>query len=347
MAKEPSFFAQRYSEFLESFPTDESCARYMVANGWNSGRNCTHCGENDFIQTVDFRIYNCVKCGKPNKIFEGTILFRVRKLRAWFAGHWFLSRGVFFSGKEFSVLLGVALDTAQRISHTISIHLIELMNGLPSVSTAFFQEIFGRRSSETPAKQHPVTEQAEIEKKYENPAEKTLDDVGKVLRLIENSNLSTDEKCVLEMLEHSEYKSIDELADNCSFEYSDLLSLLTMLEIKGLIQSAPGHIFRLVKAEKTFCASISESCSVAVQAFVRKVKSVNHGISRKNLQLYLALFWSTVHLDIWRNNDLLFELLDKEPLAKGVIRNYVSPLNVFVPQIIVNNNDNDKTNYKH
>ncbi len=332
MAKEPSQLALMFPTFVETFPDDESCARFLLDNGWKRGRSCTYCGENEFEDTLDYRVFKCITCGKLNRIFAGTILFRVQRLRAWFAGLWFLSSGVLYSRKEFSNLFGIALDTAQRISDTISIHLTEKMSQLPSVPSAAFKEIFGRRSIETPARRPPMAEQIEMEKNAkENTPAYNEAEACEELTVVHNRDLNAAEKTILSKLNSEQFSSLDSLLDSCGLEFSELITTLGMLQLKGLVESSPGQLFKLPKREPSIQLALSETCKLTIEDFINKAKTVWHRITRKNVQLHLALYWSTVQTDIWKNTDLFFEILDQEPLSRGQIRGYISPLSVHIP----------------
>ena len=334
MAKEPSQLALMFPTFVETFPDDESCARFLLDNGWKKGRNCTYCDENEFEETLDFRVYKCSTCGKLNRIFAGTILFRVQRLRAWFAGLWFLSSGVLYSRKEFSNLFGVALDTAQRISDTISIHLTEKMSQLPSVPSAAFKEIYGRRSIETPARKPPIAEQTEMEKNSkQNTSANNGTESSKERIAADDKDLNADEKTVLSKLNSEQFSSLDSLLDSCNMEFSELTTILGILQLKGLVESSPGQLFKLPKKEPSLQFALSETCKLTIEDFINKVKTVWHRITRKNVQLHLALYWSTVQTDIWKNTDLFFDILDQEPLSRGQIRGYISPLSVHIPMV--------------
>lgn len=328
MAKEPSDLACKISTFNLHFPDDESCARFLFANGWTEGKNCKSCDGTELIATSDYRTYKCLICGMLNKIFAGTILFRVQKLRAWFAGIWFLSSGVLYSRKEFSELFDIAIDTAQRISNTVSMHLLEKMNGLPSLPSAAFSEIFGCRSVETPARKHPIFEQIDMENN-EKPSSSI--DRKEGLEFFQDPNLTENEKSVLSTLDFEKFWSIDDLLKATKMDYSDLMGVLVLLEIKGMVQCTPGQLYKIPKKEKIIIAACSETCKIVVEDFIQKVKSIWHRISRKNLQLHLALYWCATQKNAWNQNNLIVEILDKEPLSRISVRGYVSPLDVIIP----------------
>lgn len=332
MRNEPSELFLKFRDFEEKFPDDETCARFLLENGWRVGKRCKYCDSTEFSETIDFKTHQCLQCGKSNRVFEGTILVRVQLVRPWFAGIWFLSSGILYSRKEFSELFGIALDTAQRISNTISLHLTKKMEGFPTVPSASFSKIFERRSSETPARKPPIAEQYELEKQSRSLEGRSFGngplDGSDSSEVIE---LSEGERTVLEMLDFENWSSVNELADKIDFDFSFILTIIAMLEIKGFVVKNPEHLLKRSLVRKELAASNGEELGLVVDDFLKKGKAVWHGISRKNVQLHVALYWSTTRLDIWEGGHLMFEILDCEPLSKGTLRSYVSPLNIQVP----------------
>lgn len=332
MRNEPSKLFLKFRDFEERFPDDETCARFLLENGWSVGRKCKYCDSTEFAETIDFKTHQCLQCGKRNRVFEGTILVRVQLVRPWFAGIWFLSTGVLYSRKEFSELFGIALDTAQRISNTISLHLTKKMDGFPTVPSASFSKIFERRSSETPARKPPITEQYELEKQARSgEVSNSENNSAGASESSDGIELSEDEKNVLEMLDFENWSSVNELAGKSDLDFSFLLTIIAMLEIKGFVVKNPEHSLKRIILRRELATSNGEELGLVVNDFLETGKTVWHGISRKNVQLHVALYWSTTRLDIWEGGHLMFEILDCEPLSKGTLRSYVSPLNIQVP----------------
>ncbi len=334
MNREPSAFVLMFPEFNKRFPDEMSVVDYLFEKGWNQNKPCSSCGNTDLKATDSFRTRKCSSCGSENWIFAGTFLERIRRIRAWFAGLWFLQMGIRFSCSEFAEYLEVTSDTAERIAKTIALNLLELMEILPTVPSSEFTEIFARRSTETPARQHPRAEQTTMEES--NAAQKNTDKEDASAKPecdeLEDVALSDMEKSLLNQLMTVELSTLDELVDATMLDFSDLLFLLTSLEMKGIIQSLAGHQFRLSKKNKNSSSiNLPESSKKVVIDFIENIKRIAQTISRKYLQLHLALYWSTIQKDIWEKHDLIFKILDKESASRQELRNYVSPINVRIP----------------
>ncbi len=326
MSKEPSSFALLYPEFNKQFPDDIACVDYLFEEGWNKDKPCSFCGSLELSETTSFRVRECKSCGAENWIFAGTFLERIRRIRAWFAGLWFSKMGVRFSCSEFARYLGVSPDTAERISKTIALNLLDLMDFLPTVSSAEFMEIFARRSTETPAREHPRVEQDEIE------ASSLLPEVSEQADFVNDSNaLSEQEKCVLDQLELERFSTIDTLVELTQLDFSDLVQIVSLLEIKGFIESSMGQQFRLCKKKRVASGNLSDSSQSVVLGFMGDVKRVPQRISRKYVQLHLALYWSATQRDVWDKHDLIFRILDKESASRKELRDYISPQQVRIP----------------
>jgi len=273
MSKEPSSFARLYPEFNAQFPDDSSCVDYLFEEGWNKDKPCSFCGALDLFETSNFRIRECKSCGADNWIFAGTFLERIRRIRAWFAGLWFSKMGVRFSCSEFARFLDVSTDTAERISKTIALNLLDLMDFLPTVSSAEFMEIFARRSTETPAREHPRGEQEEVATSSRSPEVSQqldpMDDFGA---------LNEYEKTVLDRLHSEQFSTIDSLAESTKLDFSELLQLLCVLEIKGFIQSSLGQQYRLCKKKKVASENLSECSQSVVIDFIGDVNEFRRGL---------------------------------------------------------------------
>ncbi len=379
MSKEPSEFARLYPHFEELFPDDETCALFVLDHKWSEGMPCNHCGSKDNIESKAFRVKICANCGKENRIFNGTIFFRKKRIRAWFAGLWFTNLGVEFSDSEFAKLIGVALSTAQLVSKTIAYLSLSKLEDLPLVPSSEFLEIFGRRSLETPANEHPKKEQYILEQQEnvqnqkknpdstdskqdsekqdsekqdsekqdsdnrdseqqncdatskESTQSKASEDENFLDAINQLIGLTAQERSVLKVMMTAELISVDDIAEGTGLDIGELFSLLSMLELKGLIKLLPGQLFKMVKQNAKPSQEMPEEQQQSVRQFINSSKTVRHRVSRKYLQLYLALYWCRLQKKVWKENELIFHFIDVEPVTRQDLLAYVTPLHVRVP----------------
>jgi transposase-like protein len=81
-----------WSQFLEWFPDDAACARYLERLRWPGGFACPGCG----VVAQPYRASRlrlmCVDCGHQASVTAGTIFDKTRTpLRVWFAAAWYIT----------------------------------------------------------------------------------------------------------------------------------------------------------------------------------------------------------------------------------------------------------------
>lgn len=303
-------------EFDESFPDEAAChkALTLIFNA----PDCERCGCDEYNDTLNPRISECRNCSRKRRVYCDTLFARVRLIREWFAALWFTTKGIVFSAYEFARIFGIALSTAQNIVKTIGLFLIDRMEGLPTVSSEIFLELFCRRSSLTPANSHPQEEQAAQKNEARTHAQDlSLNDLTELQTLL------------CKILKVDTYLTIDNLLEITNASLGELLMELTSLQFRGIVECNISNAFRLVKRRST--GSLQEGASnPCILPFLEKTKIVWQRFSRKYLQLYLALYWSSLNKDIW-TPALLKDFCSIEPPKRSAILAYNSPDLVCVP----------------
>lgn len=320
MAKEKreSDLQRNMQEFNKLFPDELSCHRALSLIFQTP--NCERCGSDKYTVTQNPRISECDNCGRKRRIYADTVFARVRLVRAWFAGLWLTEKGILFSAYEFAKIFGTALSTAQNIIKTIALFITERMRGLPLVSTAVFLELFCRRSSETPANAHPKEEQLALNK-LEHKDSQSNDHLN---------SLSELEQSIFQCLKIDEFQTLDELIEIIGINFDDLVMGLTSLQFRGLIESRNGQSYKL--SETQGIPPSIETIGTSLEQFFQTTKNIWQRISRKYVQMYLALFWNSLTKN-W-NQSCWFEFCSAEPPNRNLIQSYVSPSKVFVPSAV-------------
>ena len=109
-------------QFLDWFPTDEDCARYLAKLRWDEGFSCPRCGPGDCWLTAR-GLYVCSACQKQVSVLAGTIFEKTRlPLLTWFRAIWFvtMSKGG-MSAKELQRELGCSYHAAWLMLHKMRI----------------------------------------------------------------------------------------------------------------------------------------------------------------------------------------------------------------------------------
>lgn len=349
------------------YPGEADCWNEMYRickeSNWIS---CTFCDCTEAEHIEGTREVFCRGCSKTysftaNNFFKGT-----KKPRAMMAAIYFLESGVQISPSNIMQRLGGAYSSAWGRNAKLNFLLVRRMNpdDCLEIPTVLMKELFGRRSSRTPALEHPVAEQIEMEKDTLGTLQPNLNPSGFIgthhSSLDEHSedgstNLPSDlspEAVEIYELITNEPTSFDTLAELSGMKAGQLAASITFLEIAGLIAlSCVDHYVRCKKSNtvgngrKTdtpawrqsldqlkISKALVEKAANVINDFIEDVQEVHHRISRKNLQLYFADYWCRKDGERWGRGALLKECLGSRPIGRLEIEHYVTPLfaQVFV-----------------
>lgn len=84
-------YPRTYQEFLEWFPSDAACLRYLARVRWPDGFVCSACGNAGYWGTAR-GLWMCTACHRTTSLTAGTIFHRTRTpLSTWFAAIWFVT----------------------------------------------------------------------------------------------------------------------------------------------------------------------------------------------------------------------------------------------------------------
>jgi hypothetical protein len=276
---------------------------------------------------------------------------------------WLKGQGVSCNANQLSKHAGIAPSSALGLLKKINLVINSHMQSDPlavGVVSALFAAIYSKRSTKTPADEHPVAEQNEMEKLESNIAETDQNMTSKTgggvtakeaISLIGASQLSAPAKQVLEILS-KEPVHINSLCEQTNLPPSTMGSILTMLDLDGLIESRPGDLYvrgasptstgpaiRVSPAPKQrpFFHSLDDEPEITassstsnVHAFISCIKTDFQGISRKYVQLYLAGYWCHVDRGRWSFDSLLSACGNFREVSYQEILAFVSPLVVKV-----------------
>lgn len=72
--------------FLEKFPDEQSCRKYLEEVRWNNNPICPHCkNTHNIYRYSDGKLFKCSECGKRFQVTTGTIYQKSKiPLRKWF-----------------------------------------------------------------------------------------------------------------------------------------------------------------------------------------------------------------------------------------------------------------------
>lgn len=84
-------YPRTWDQFLDWFPDDESCRRYLEGIRWKQGFVCAGCGEADEAFQGSRGRWICRHCRRQSTVTAGTIFDKTRtSLRNWLAAVWYI-----------------------------------------------------------------------------------------------------------------------------------------------------------------------------------------------------------------------------------------------------------------
>jgi hypothetical protein len=138
-----------------------------------------------------------------------------------------------------------------------------------------------------------------------------------------------------------EPQTLDAICQELNIKANRAASILSMLELKGLISNLPGNLYT-IKGKAHFTETgnsltlltdiqLRSQLPKELKSFTNYIKETFHRISRKHLQNYLALYW-THRSNYWSNQRLLKYCLTykRETPIRPV--EFTTPLWVYMPQ---------------
>lgn len=337
------------SEFDRAFPTEESAVEDLKNRFENEGLlYCHHCGQPKLEKKYGARVLKCLDCGNQTWITSGTFFHYAKRIKPRLAAIWLMERGCVFGSSKFHRLVDIAQSSAfnilKRIAMVINAHMERDIYELPS---SIFSTVVCKRSRETPARAHPVAEQEEIDvaeeqkrvqeivlleqQEEELEQEEGLEQEKKSEQEKESEQLSSQEQELYDLLSETPV-SFETLYARCNMEVSQAVAGLVMLEIAGLVVSLPGNNYARSPRNQNLSLNVDRSKNdefrakyepiiAAAGTFIRKNF---HGISRKYLQIYLALRWYYADQGVWNATQLLNACLRFGSVTQVKIADFVT-----------------------
>lgn len=306
--------------FRKLFPTMFACWKELVRRLDEIVESCDHCGEKLEISEARFAI--CAHCHKKNWITADTMLEDIVRPDIWLALLFFIENGVPISSNRLAGLLRASPSSVRSAFLKITYALESMMEQNSfAVHTAQMNRAYARRSLDTAAWLHPVTEQEAIERRALQAEEKNgvvesinsgvdlppagnqrykegagdvdltqAEELAPEIRRLETPEHSSEDVQILELLSAASL-STDELCALTGLDGGLINARLTILEISGLIKSLPGNRFTSSVKKENARTDVSRIAGGDIEQFLDYTNVFWHGISRKYVQLYMTAFW--------------------------------------------------------
>lgn len=330
------------NDFFAMFPTELHCIEEICKE--LAPKICTLCGSDQLIRAFGSRISYCKTCRGKIYCTGDSFFHRIRKLQAMMACIYFFEMGFCIPSTKLAEIFGVAIATAQRIIKKVS-HVLKEQTKveLPQIASAEFISIFGKRSTETPARKPPRFEQKILEEEYQekHTAQETQENCyshdqpeaqedSKASFNPFSSFLGESDSSILNHI-NDEPISFDELLALNLKSSGELASILGILEIEGLIKRLPGDRFIKFKPQKddVFFLQLSEEPDSNLDKTILVMKYIRENFgacSRKYLDHFLAKHWCFRDRARWSQGQVLRACLDYGYISLKSIRANVTPL---------------------
>lgn len=314
-------------EFDAKFKTNADCIEELVKILGSRYLYCRYCNSREVRRSFGSRTLICFACRRGSSVFTDTVYDSIKKPRAWLLANWLIGQGVEFNSNQFRIPARVAYSSALTIIKKLALIIkSDLENEVEAIGSNMFISVFNKRSSQTPAQEHPCAEQFAMEKSeaYLEDVEEDrfLDDAPQRPKCL--AELGEFENALYELL-GEEKIHFDDLIRHFQCQVGELCVAIFELNMLDLIERHGGDYYTR-KPKQAKIAVPESSKNPGISDFVDFIRNIYHGISRKCLHLYLALFWSKNHRVRW-NRSALAEACRKHPPIKGKdVLSFVTPL---------------------
>ncbi|CAN5237594.1 hypothetical protein BH10CYA1_BH10CYA1_08650 [soil metagenome] len=304
---------------LSRFPTDQDCLNELMKY---IEVKCNHCQSKRLETKVGRRDATCLQCHRKTWLTAKTFFGSIKKPRLYLMAITLMGHGFILSGAAFARLLNIATSSAQHIVKKVSSVLVQLMDqACVGATSSEFSLCVMRRSTESPARNHPHAEFDEIEKQlstHQSNEQAVLD------------TLSEDEKMVYALF-CDQPISLSDLEHRSGLKTGQLMAALSMLEIELLIQKIGGTSYvRQKKVTKPVVNITSKKLNRFIKKSIKLIRACFQGVSRKYLQIYLATCWCSLDRSTWTVTKLFKACATSGKISSQNLIDYVSPPVVLV-----------------
>ena len=323
------------------YPTEQACFS-EIWRRIRQNKRCQFCGSARLKVRFGKRTGNCGKCGKKFWLTAGTIFERMRSARPYLVAIHLLEKGIPFSARTLSRVCNIAYETASQIFKKIMNAVSVAMSGTAILVSSFeFNSLICKRSLETDARRHPVTEQEdarEVQRQDASSIEKIIEErtggfnqpaPGPVceekssqIDAAEQVAPSTPE-LIYELLS-KEPQSMDQLIAASGLEPGVVVATVSILELADIATRLSGN--RVVLSAELSSASLPQLDSQvrgSINQAIWFIRKFFHGVSRKYVQIYLAAYWCFIDRARWSEGKVFKQCCQT---ARVEMKTFVSPL---------------------
>ncbi len=326
-------FDQAKRDFHKEISTDVEAIEWLLKKGYGNDPRCFYCSGTDMdVREAGQRSVKCKACRKETSLFANTMFANMKKPIAYVGVFWLRERNIGASANRYKDFANVVQSTADDIYKKLAFVLMHCMNAAEPtfVDTKEFISLYTRRSSQTNKEAHPSSEQTDLDEEEREKEEREKDESE--TQKNESAQKSVDDlppgsegwseemKKVYKTLSHVPLHT-DSIIERAKLPIGTTFGSLTMLLLSKQIVDVGGDRYIAVQRAQP----LSDHERNTIDQFDSYAGHVYEGISRKNVQLYLADFWAFVCRSIWTAENLVKACFSFRHIDYREIRRYVSP----------------------
>jgi hypothetical protein len=302
------------------------------------GTQCTGCGSSRTERNG--RIRKCNDCRLRRSVTAGTFFHNSRKIRELVCMIESIDEGIVCNKADYHRATGMARSSASVVIDKITMmtHDDVVKAGYTLEESSTFLPLYGKRSSETPAREPPHAEQLACQRERESltppiTEPEKLSSPAEITPGIDAFELMPQAKGIFELLAKAPL-STEDLIVACDLSVSDVLSGLAILEIAGLVCTDPQGRLTL-RAANGFSSDANSNAAPtnnpeSALAAIDYIRRCFHAVSRKYVQLYLISHWWRQQNHLWKQG-LIFSACAAAKYIRGRdLLKYVSPMRLKV-----------------
>jgi hypothetical protein len=191
-----------------------------------------------------------------------------------------------------------------------------------AIPSSLFAEAICKRSIETPARLHPRSE----ELPFSEPEQERSDNAEEELQFPFDEN----EQLVFEQFQDSTPVQFETLSEKTGLQPGALSAALLMLELNELIKPLPGARYQRIYPEPKVQLAEQELEPI-LDAAIAFIREHFHGVSRKYLQIYVAIRWCMIDRTRWQPGALLKACTQARIPGRHEIKQFITDKLVSLP----------------
>ncbi len=313
--------------FKDNHPTKKDCTEALVRLiEPEAGFHCRTCRRNLRARKYGEKMVRCM-CGTRNFLLADSMFSNIRRPDAWWGYFCALKKRWHTSSNKFAEVFDTSSSTSHRIFGVFATVIRnELCKG-KLLSSAEFITLFIKRSYETEARKHPDSEEVSLNRQATTAPIRA--EPQQPIQQVPEPDLNHDEKVIYDMLSHHPVLAA-EIYSKSQIPTHLVSVSLTMLEIKGCARRLLGDLWERIGQQPVEAPAVPKLATSALSALVFDafndfIRDIHHGISRKYLQNYLAMFWYHVAKTRWNTRALVRACRASPPITGKEIFSAVTP----------------------